>query len=246
MHLDVALAQSSVSAGKIEVAHFAPEAMAATLHIVDLQSSELRIPLAGEGPADEKPSLDGRGACLVNFVGLWREKLKFTRADAFFDGLRGLEHLGLAVGEGLDHEQGGLAAPGCLPRVQLVVRHEVCGLAADAVGRPEAGKSERFRTVDGERAKEFRQLVHLTIAGPQFTPAVLHDERSGQYKFVLSPRGRPHEPYRMSVRRAGGCVQRTARRVAHLVPSRCQWGLSPSVMVDCKMCLPLHDCKEGA
>jgi hypothetical protein len=50
----------------------------------------------------------------------------------------------------------------------------------------------------------------------------------------------------MSVRRDGGCVQRSAERVAHLVRSRCQWGLSPSVMVDCKMCLPLYGCKEGA
>lgn len=43
----------------------------------------------------------------------------------------------------------------------------------------------------------------------------------------------------------GGCVQRTSG-VLHTWGSRCQWGLSPSVMVDCTMCLPLHECKEGA
>ena len=43
----------------------------------------------------------------------------------------------------------------------------------------------------------------------------------------------------------GGRVQRTSG-VLHTWESRCQWGLSPSVMVDCAMCLPLHECKEGA
>ena len=96
-----------------------------------------------------------------------------------------------------------------------------------------------------KRTKQLRELLHIHISGPQLAPAVLHDERSSQYELVLSPRRDPHGQYRMSVRRDGGCVQRTAVRVADLVRSRCQWGLSPSVMVDRKMRLPLHDRKEG-
>jgi hypothetical protein len=246
VHFDVALAQIPVGAGEAEAAHLAPERASAPPHLVDLLSAELRIPLASECPADEEASLDGAGAGLVDFVRLQRDDMQLTRADTAFDRLGGLEHLSLTLGEGIDHEELGLATSGGLAGVEPAVGHEVGGLAADAVRRPEAGQGEYFRPVDRQRAEQLRQFMYLWGAGPQLTLAVLHYERSGEQQFVLGSRRYPHEPYRMSVRGGGGCVQRTAERAAHLVTSRCQWGLSPSVMVDCKMCLPLHSCKEGA
>lgn len=245
MHFDVALAQVTVSAGKIEAADLALERLPGALDLLDLEQAQLRVSLACKRPADQEPSFDRGCAVLVDFVRLPGKAMQFAGCDSFLKGLGGLEHLGLTLREGFDHEQRGLAASRGRADVQPVVRHEVSGLAADAARRPKAGKSEFVRAVDRERAEQLRQLLNLPVVGPQLPPTVLHNQRSGQYELVLGPRRYPHEQYRMSVRRNGGCVQRTAGRTANLVRSRCQWGLSPSVMVDCKMCLPLYGCKEG-
>lgn len=246
MHFDVALAQASVCAGEVEATDLALQRTSAAHRLPDLPCTELRITLPRQRPPREEASFDSRAARVIYFIRLWGYELQFTRSDAMFDSLSGLEHLGLAPGEGFDHEQCGLAAPSGPAAVPLVVCHEVCGLAADAVWRAETRQGEGFGSVDRQRSKQLRQLLCLKVRSPELTPAVLHDQRSGEQKFILSPRRRPHGQYRMSVRRGGGCVQRTAGRAAHLVRSRCQWGLSPSVMVDCKMSLPLYGCKEGA
>lgn len=245
VHFDVTVTEAAVDKAEVEVADLTPERPLATANLLDLQLAELGVPFAGEGSPDEKPSLDCGGSAVVDLVGLPRKKLQFARPDAVLDRLSGLKHFCFPFGKGLDHQARGLPAAGALAQVGAVVRREVRGLTAHAVRRPEAGQRVCLRAVERQRTEQFRQLLYLSIIGPQFAPAVLNDERSGQYQFILSPRRAPHEQYRMSVRRYRGCVQRTAGRVAHYVWSRCQWGLSPSVMVDCKMCLPLHDCKEG-
>lgn len=246
VHLDVTVAQIPVGVGKVERADLAPQWPSVEACLLDLQRSELRVSLASQCATHEESPFDGGRADFVDLVGLLREAVQITGGDTFLDGLGGLEHLSLTLEESLDHEQRGLAAAGGLARVERVVRHEVSGLPAHAVRRPEAGQCTCLWFVDWKGAKQLRELLHLHIPGPQLAPAVLHDECTGQHELVLSPCRDPHGQYRMSVRRNGGCVQRTVRRVANLVTSRCQWGLSPSVMVDRKTRPPLHDRKEGA
>ncbi|SCF80304.1 hypothetical protein GA0115258_112921 [Streptomyces sp. LamerLS-31b] len=246
VHFDVALAELAVRMREVEVAHFAAEGAASAAHLLDLEFAQLGITLPSESPPDEKTSFDGCGARLIDLLGLRRDAVQLAGANAFLDGLGGLEHLGFTADECIDHQPCRLTASRGCSAVLRVVGREISGFAADAVWRPEPRQSKGFGAMDRKRAQQFRQLMHFRIPGPEFSPPVLHDQGSGQYELVFCPSRRPHEQYRMSVRRDGGCVQRTAGRAAHLVRSRCQWGLSPSVMVDCKMCLPLHGCKEGA
>lgn len=247
MHFDVAVSQiAAVDEGEVEVADLAPERAAALAYLLDLQSPQFRVPLSGECATDKKASLDGCGAGLVYLVWFWRKPVELARPDAFLDRLGSLKHLRLALHEGVDHEPGRLATAGGLAGVLGVVRHEVGGLVAHAARRAETRQSPDLRRMDRQRTQQLRQLSDLVIVGSELAPVVLHHKRADQYKLILSPGRDPHEQYRMSVRRGGGCVRRTAQRAAHLVGSRCQWGLSPSVMVDCKMSLPLYGCKEGA
>jgi len=111
------------------------------------------------------------------------------------------------VNERFDHPEGWLATSGASVGVGAVVRGEGRRLAADTVRGAELRQSPGFRLVGRQCAEQLGQPLHLVIASPQLTSAVFHDERSSQYEFVLSPRGAPHEQYRMSVRLGGGCVR---------------------------------------
>ncbi len=246
VHFNVALAELAVRVREVEVAHIAAEGSAPAPHLLDLELAQLRITLASESPPDEETPFDGCGTGLIDFLRLRRDAMQLARANAFLDGLSSLEHLGFTADECIDHQPCWLTASRGCSAVLRVVGREISGFAANAIWRPEPRQGKGFGAMDRKRAQQFRQLMHFRIPGPEFSPPVLHDQGSGQYELVFCPSRRPHEQYRMSVRRDGGCVQRTAGRAAHLVRSRCQWGLSPSVMVDCKMCLPLHGCKEGA
>ncbi|MFD7789741.1 hypothetical protein [Streptomyces sp. NPDC059759] len=246
VHFDVVHPQPPVDAGEVKVADLTLKSSPHALNLLDLALAEFRITLSDQRPADEKPSLNRRAPCVVDFVGLGWEKVKFAGADAARDGLRRLQHLVLTLSERHDHTARGLTAASPPAGVGRIVGCKVGGLAADAVRGPEAWKSESFGAMKGKRSQQLGQFLNLGVAGPQFAPAVPHHQCSSQYELVLSPHRAPHEQYRMSVRRDGGCVLRTDGRAAHLVTSRCQWGLSPSVMVDSKMRLPLYVCKEGA
>lgn len=193
VHFDVALAELPVCTGEVEVTHLAPQRAAALPYLLDLLCAELRVSLARESPTDEEASLNGGSTRLADLVGLPGNEMQLTGADAVFDGLGGLEHLSLTFCEGVDHEQSWLAAPRGCARVEAVVSHEVGGLAADAVGRSEVRQCERFRLVDGQRAEQLREFLYLRVPSPQLMPIVLHDERTGQYEFIFSPRRYPHE-----------------------------------------------------
>ncbi len=246
VHFDVSLAQRPVGLREVEVADFTPQGSAALPSLLDLQAAKFRVTLAGESPPDEQSALHRGDACVIVFIRLRRDELQLARGDALFDRVGGVEHLLLAVDEGPDHQSCGLTAPGAPTGVARVVRGEIRGLAADAVGRPEAGEGVSLCGVEGERKQQLGQFLHPRVSGPQFAPAVAHHECAREYEFILSPRRSPHAQYRMSVRRGGGCVQRTGSRAAHLGRSRCQWGLSPSVMVVRAECPPLRIGKEGA
>ncbi len=247
MDLDVVLAQLSVCVREAELTDFASECSALSPNVLDLLGPEARVSFASKGTPDEEAPLNGRGTRFVDFIGLSRKQVQLARPDAVLNGLSSLEHFSFPGDEGLDHEQRWPATPGCSAGVIRVVCREIRRLAAHAVCRPEGWHRARVRFVQRQRPKQFRQPLDLKVPRTQLTPAVPHHERSGQHEFVLTPGRYPHVEYRMSVRCRLRHVQRTVRRTANLVRSRCcQWGLSPSVMVDCKVCLPLHDCKEGA
>ncbi|CAL9458326.1 hypothetical protein SUDANB43_02572 [Streptomyces sp. enrichment culture] len=246
VHFDVAAAQLAVNASKIEGADVTPQREPSTSYVFYLPSAKVRVPLAGKRPADEEPPLHCGRSRLVDFVGLRRNEMQLTRADAFRNGISRLAHLSLTLGESLDHEQGRPAAPSGLTGVRAMVRHEICGLATHAVRGSEAWEGASFGCVKRQRTQQLRELPDLRVPRAQLAPAVPHDQSPGKHQFIVSPGRYPHGQYRMSVRRDGGCVQGTAGLAAHLGRSRCQWGMSPSVMVDCTMCLPLHGCKEGA
>lgn len=245
VHLDVTLAKRPVGASEIEGADLAAQRPAALSSLFDLQSAKLRIPLACEGPTDQQSAFDGGEAGLVDFVRLGRNELQLPRADTFLDCVGGCEHLLLAIHEGSDHQPRGLTAPGPLAAIAGVVGGEVSGLSADTVRRPEAREGLGLCGMQGQRTEQLRQFLNLRVSRPQLVPAVPHHERAGKYELIFSPRRSPHAQYRMSVRSDGGCVQRTVSRAAHLGRSRCQWGLSPSVMVVRAECPPLRIGKEG-
>ncbi len=246
VHLDIAAAQFSVNASEIEGTDITPQRESLTPYVLDLPSAKVGVPLAGKCPTYEEPPLHCRRSRLVDLVGLRRDEMQLTRADAFGNGLSRLAHLSFTLGESLDHDQGRPAAPSGLTGVRAVVRHEVCGLAAHAVRRSEARQRTGFGCMQRQRTQQLRELLDLPISRAQLAPAVPHDQGPGKHKFIVGPGRYPHGQYRMSVRRNGGCVRGTAGLAAHLVRSRCQWGMSPSVMVDRTVCLPLYGCKEGA
>lgn len=247
MDFDVLLTQFPVRVSEAERTDFAPERFALTLNMLDLLSPKPGVPFTDQGPSDEEAPLNGRGARFIDLVGLCEKQVQLAGSDAVLNGLRGLEHLGFSCDEGLDHELRRPTAAGCFTGVVRVVCHEIRRFAAHAVHGSERRQRARRRFVQRQRPEQFRQLLDLKIPCTQFTPAVPRHEGSGQHEFVLGPGRYPHVEYRMCVRCGVRQVRRTVGRAAKLVRSRCcQWGLSPSVMVDCKVCLPLHDCKEGA
>lgn len=248
VHFDVVLAEAPVRVGEVEAADLALQWLAAALNLLDFQLAKFGVPLAEEGPASEESSLHPCGAGVIGLIRLWGDEVQFAGIDTVPQGLGGLQHFCFPLGESRDHSECGCSASSWLAPVARVVRGEVGSLAADAVGRAVARERESFRGLERQRPQQLGQPLNLAISRAQLVPAVLYDEGSGQEQLIVGPRGIPrwHREYRMSVRRGGGCVQRTVERAAHLVESRCQWGLSPSVMVDCKMRLPLHVCKEGA
>src|SRR5690606_16384799 len=126
------------------------------------------------------------------------------------------------------------------------IGHEVRRFTADAVRRAESRQCESFSGMDGQRPEKLREFVNRRVLRAQFAPAVPYHQRSGQQELVFGPRRDTHGAYRMSVRRGGGVPSASRGAYGKLVGSRCQWGLSPSVMVDGKLCLPLNVCKEGA
>lgn len=248
VHFDVILAEAPVRVGEVEAADLALQCLAAALNLLDLQLAKLGVPLTEKRPTSEESSLHPRGAGVVGLIWLWRDQVQFARIDTVTQGLGGLQHFCFTLGESRDHAERGCSASSRLALVGGMVRGEVGSLATDAVGRAVARERESFWGLERQRPQQLGQLLNLAVARAQLVPAVLHDKGSGEEQLIVGPRGIPrrHREYRMSVRRGGGRVQRTVQRAAHLVESRCQWGLSPSVMVDCKMRLPLHVCKEGA
>ncbi len=201
VNLDIALAETPVGLTEIEGADLAPQRTPQPHCLCDLAHAEPSVALSVQRPADEKAPFDRRVSLFVELVWLWGDVVELAGADSPAQSLGGLKHLRRSCDESRDHFLVEAPSLGRSADMSRVVCRQIGCFVADASDGPELRSDVRDALVDGQGAKQVREVEHARVALPELAPAVLDHKGAGQQQLVMGPRGESgHGPYRMSVR----------------------------------------------